>query len=181
MPKQLGKAPVYIYSNFISDKESDAAIILIQEQAKDRGRTGIDLSKIAGYKVCRPTEEVHSFLCNIGERAANLHNLDHDLFTKSANLGLWETGSRCLPHKDDALEWTTMLSHSSVVYLNNDYEGGKIGFPEYGEYYRPIKGDCIIFSASIVHEVLPITGGIRYTAAFWHTEDKQYKDIYDKS
>jgi len=178
---QLGNAPVYVYSNFISDEDSDKAILLIQEQAIDRGRNGIDLSKIAGYKVCRPTPEVHNFLCEHGANASKLHNLDIDLYTKSANLGLWETGSRCLPHTDDALEWTKMLSHSSVVYLNNDYEGGNIGFPEYGEYYRPKKGDCIVFTASIVHEVLPITGGTRYTAAFWHTEDKQYKDQYDKS
>jgi hypothetical protein len=177
---QLGNAPVYVAHNFISDEDAEAAISLITEQVKDLGRNGIQLSKIAGYQVCTPTPVVHDFLCEFGAKSSALHNLDVDLFTKSANLGLWQTGSRCLPHTDDALEWTKMLSHSSVIYLNDDYEGGSIGFPEYGEYYRPKKGDCIIFNASIVHEVLPITGGIRYTAAFWHTEDKQYKDKYDK-
>jgi hypothetical protein len=178
---QLGKAPVYVYSNFISDEECDSIIEVIKDQEKNRGRGGMDLSKIAGYKVCRPTAIVKKILNSLGESSSKLHNLDQDLFLKSANLGLWETGSRCLPHTDDANEWTRMLSHSSVIYFNDEYEGGSIGFPEYAEYYRPKKGDCIIFNASIVHEVLPISGGTRYTAAFWHTDDKQYKDQYDKS
>ena len=47
--------------------------------------------------------------------------------------------------------------------LNDDYTGGALRFPEYGERtYSPPKGGGIIFSCSILHEALPVTSGQRF-------------------
>ena len=174
MLKQLGKAPVYIYSNFLSDEDADAAIALIQEQEVAKGREAIEISKIAGYRVCRTTPEVREYLHVLSQNVIPVHNLDVELTTRTASLGVWNKGSRCIGHADNVVPWSKMLTHSSVIYLNDEYEGGYIAFPDYNEQYRPRRGDLIIFEADIFHEVTEITDGKRYTAALWHTTDTQY-------
>lgn len=47
--------------------------------------------------------------------------------------------------------------------LNDDFTGGALRFPEYGERtYSPPKGGGVIFSCSILHEALPVTSGRRF-------------------
>ena len=44
-----------------------------------------------------------------------------------------------------------------------EYEGGDLRFPEYGiDLYRPPTGGAIVFSCSLLHEVLPVTKGRRF-------------------
>ena len=49
-----------------------------------------------------------------------------------------------------------------MTALNDAYEGGALRFREYGEqtYNLPI-GAATVFSAALLHEVLPITAGRR--------------------
>ena len=49
------------------------------------------------------------------------------------------------------------------VALNDTFQGGALRFREYGEqtYNLPI-GAAIVFSAAILHEVLPIATGRRF-------------------
>ena len=47
--------------------------------------------------------------------------------------------------------------------LNDDYTGGALRFPEYGErVYSPPKGGGVIFSCSLLHEALPVESGRRF-------------------
>ncbi len=47
--------------------------------------------------------------------------------------------------------------------LNDDYEGGALRFPEYGPHtYSPPAGAALVFSASLLHEALPVTKGQRW-------------------
>lgn len=180
---QLGTSPVYIIHNFLSDDLANKAVEIIQAQEAMTGREAIEISKIAGYKVCRITPDVYDYLNKLSQDVIKVWNLDVELTTKTASLGVWNKGSRCIGHADNVVPWSKMLTHSSVVYLNDEYEGGKISFPEYGEEYRPKLGDLIIFEAKILHEVTEITGGKRYTGALWHTTDTSYnmfKDNDDK-
>ena len=50
------------------------------------------------------------------------------------------------------------------INLNvEDYEGGDLRFPEYGiDLYRPPTGGAIVFSCSLLHEVLPVSKGRRF-------------------
>ncbi len=50
------------------------------------------------------------------------------------------------------------------VNLNAEgYVGGDLRFPEYGpDLYRPATGGAIVFSGSLMHEVVPVTAGERY-------------------
>ena len=47
--------------------------------------------------------------------------------------------------------------------LNEDYTGGALRFPEYGErVYSPPRGGGVIFSCSLLHEALPVESGRRF-------------------
>lgn len=43
------------------------------------------------------------------------------------------------------------------------YDGGDLRFPEFGmQTYRPPTGGAVVFSCSLLHEVLPVTRGQRF-------------------
>ena len=73
----------------------------------------------------------------------------------------YEKGSYIHPHTDHEIGTYGSISFN----LNNDYKGGEFKFFN-GNYTIPLsKGDVLIFPADYfwVHEVTPITKGIRYS------------------
>lgn len=67
-------------------------------------------------------------------------------------------------HRDNLSPATAHRRFALSVNLNDDYEGGELRFPEYGdERYRPAAGEGLMFPCSMLHEVVPVTQGRRYT------------------
>jgi hypothetical protein len=60
---------------------------------------------------------------------------------------------------------------ATLIYINSDYEGGEIYFPDYDISIKPNSGDLVCFpdTPDFVHGVKPITDGIRYTSPRWFT------------
>ena len=60
---------------------------------------------------------------------------------------------------------------ATLIYLNNNYLGGEIYFPEYDVSIKPDAGDLICFpdTPDFVHGVKPISQGTRYTIPRWFT------------
>ena len=60
---------------------------------------------------------------------------------------------------------------ATLVYLNDDYSGGEIYFPEYDLTFKPEPGDLLTFpdNPNYIHGVKPITSGTRYTTPRWFT------------
>ena len=60
---------------------------------------------------------------------------------------------------------------ATLVYLNDNYEGGEIHFPDYGISIKPEPGDLLCFpdQPRFVHGVRAITKGTRYTTPRWFT------------
>jgi hypothetical protein len=58
-----------------------------------------------------------------------------------------------------------------LTYLNDDYVGGEIYFPEYDIYIKPEPGDLLTFpdNPNFIHGVKAITSGTRFTAPQWYT------------
>lgn len=86
-----------------------------------------------------------------------------------------------MPHRDNSDLPMGYRRIASTIHLNEDYEGGGLRFPEYGpDIYRPEAGAGIAFSASTVHEALPVTQGERYViVAFMHgKQDEAYRHYY---
>jgi hypothetical protein len=69
---------------------------------------------------------------------------------------------------------------SSLFYLNEDYEGGELYFPNQGVKFKPKKGAAYFFPGDMkyIHGVTEIRNGIRYTCPFFweiieHTGDRK--------
>ncbi len=67
------------------------------------------------------------------------------------------------PHRDNSTPANARRRFTMTVNLNaGEYEGGELRFREYGEQlYAVERGTAIVWSASLLHEVLPVTKGRR--------------------
>ena len=75
-----------------------------------------------------------------------------------------DLGGYFKPHRDNTTKATAHRCFACTINLNaEEYEGGNLRFPEYGEQtYRAPTGGAIVFSGSLLHEVTPVIGGKRY-------------------
>ena len=67
-------------------------------------------------------------------------------------------------HRDNTTPMTANRQYAVSLNLNggDEYAGGEVRFPEFGrELYRPAAGGALVFSCSLLHEVVPITRGRR--------------------
>ncbi len=69
-----------------------------------------------------------------------------------------------MAHRDDATAGTAHRKFAVTVNLNAEaYDGGDLRFPEFGRrLYRPPTGGAVVFCCSLLHEVTPVTRGVRY-------------------
>jgi 2OG-Fe(II) oxygenase superfamily len=74
-------------------------------------------------------------------------------------------GGRFARHRDNTSSYTAHRQFVLSLNLNSDeeYEGGELRFPEFGRgFYRPVAGGALVFSSSLLHEVVPVTRGRRF-------------------
>ena len=70
---------------------------------------------------------------------------------------------------------------SVLIYLNDDYLGGELEFPDWGITFKPKAGTLIAFSSYIEfsHKVYPVIEGNRYNLVSWIcTDDRIYPRAY---
>lgn len=74
-----------------------------------------------------------------------------------------ERGGHRMGHRDNTSAATAYRRFALSMPLNDDYEGGEIVFREFSpKGYRPDPGTALIFSSSLLHEVMETTKGVRY-------------------
>ncbi len=68
------------------------------------------------------------------------------------------------PHRDNATPQTAHRRFTMTINLNAGvYVDGALRFREYGEQlYEVDRGSAVVWSASLLHEVLPVTQGSRF-------------------
>ena len=83
----------------------------------------------------------------------------------------WTEGDEMAAHDDLGEHKEFPNRHfAAIVYLNDDYTGGELMFPDLNMGIRGHTGELIIFKGgSIMHSVNKITSGTRYTLAAWLT------------
>lgn len=88
-----------------------------------------------------------------------------------------------MPHADNIHpngmpNGTAHRSFSSILYLNDTYEGGETYFPGHGIRIAPQPGTLVLFGAGCdyVHGVTKVRSGLRYTYAGWFTHDPNWED-----
>jgi peroxiredoxin len=65
-------------------------------------------------------------------------------------------------HRDDVPPTTYRRFAMSINLNTEEFEGGELRFPEFGDQrYRPETGTAIVFSSSLLHEAMHVTAGRR--------------------
>ncbi len=128
----------------------------------------------------RVMQQVRSFTLNTLYQAVRP---DEPLYSDTAQLVRWHEGIELQPHVDNMEpdgrpNISPHRSFSSILYLNDDYEGGETYFPGHGIRIKPTAGALVVFGAGAeyVHGVSRVTKGLRYTYAGWFTYDKAFED-----
>jgi predicted 2-oxoglutarate/Fe(II)-dependent dioxygenase YbiX len=101
----------------------------------------------------------------------------------------WLPGQLQMPHADKELHEGENAGKpndfpyydlAGLFYLNDDYEGGELYFPNQKIQFKPKPGAAYFFPGDMnfIHGVTPITSGIRYVVPFFwtilkHTGEKQ--------
>lgn len=74
-----------------------------------------------------------------------------------------EEGGHFRAHRDNTTPGTAHRRFALSIPLNDDFQGGGLSFPEFGDRrYRAAAGSGIVFSCSLLHQVDPVTAGRRF-------------------
>lgn len=169
---------IHIIENFITDEESQILNRYI--------RNNVIWVKDATHEVWN--DRVHNFdmfttqevkvvaqkvLNNVKNKIESLLNVE--LGSNAPSIVRWCSGNGQAPHADKQLPDGSPNMYpqndiSSLVYLNEDYEGGEIFFPNQSIQLKPPKNGLIFFPGDIffLHGVTTVISGIRYTMpSFW--------------
>ena len=86
----------------------------------------------------------------------------------------WETGGMVEEHSDTSDLYGNLNENSSnkytvILYLNDDYEGGELYFPQHDIRIKPKVGSAVTFPGdhTNIHGVSEVTNGLRYTIVSW--------------
>jgi len=93
----------------------------------------------------------------------SMYNITMD-YMEAINYVRYKPGQHFAVHSDSGFSYNCTVS--SVMYLNDDYEGGELWFPFLDLTYKPKAGDIVIFPSTYIyaHASKPITSGVKYSA-----------------
>lgn len=136
-----------------------------------------------------PNEEEQTFINRQIEfflkKCREIYKPQEDIYFIEGWLTCWPEGTSMHEHIDnwDPNIESKNIVFSSVLYLNDDFDGGEIYFPNLGGFsYSPQCGKMIIFPTesyddnfkhedgythSHLHGIKPIVSGNRYTLSLW--------------
>jgi hypothetical protein len=98
-------------------------------------------------------------------------NLDVNLYLEYWSIVQMLPGIDMEVHQDQ-----NHRDYSSVLYLNDNFTGGKTYFPSDNFTCNPKKGKIIFFSSRTYHGVTKVISGERYTLPCWYS--KNQNNIY---
>ena len=159
------------------------------DKTKDGGREDLRIRNTLWY----PINEEHVVKLEQGIAQAYgmlvqpRYNCEFKSYEPAQFLG-YPVGGHYLQHIDGEKmdpqtgEWEEALPRdiSFLFYLNSEFGGGEIEFPDLGLTIKPKKGMMIAFPSykEFPHKVHPVTWGHRYTIVSWvGTKEKLYDTV----
>jgi hypothetical protein len=117
-------------------------------------------------------------------KAAIEQAFSREVVTNSTHAQAWPTGSFARWHSDNSdldgnpTAWSDN-KFASILYLNDNYQGGELVFRDHDLTVKLPQGSLIAFPGGIhnVHKVEEIVDGTRYTiVGFWDYADSVYSE-----
>jgi predicted 2-oxoglutarate/Fe(II)-dependent dioxygenase YbiX len=158
------------------DKESGVffqrATTLGQGAFQD-ARTNLDMSvsviaQITGNQVMKDVHnQMYFLLLATSLPYAKRHGIEESLHHEPYNLLKYKPGQQYKTHYDGSTGMGRAVS--AICYLNDNYKGGEIEFPEFKIKIKPEPGMLLLFPSNFAykHTAYPITDGVKYALVTW--------------
>ena len=194
--KRLTK-DIVLYENFISSETAEKLIKVLDKHAELGTISWMPISFYESYSSVLPQDndehviseglpsDIFSQIKNgIVNAVASVHDIDPKIVSQIGyHTQKWETGAYARKHSDNTDEHGnsgafTRSRYAAFLYLNDDFGGGLLQFPEQDINIKPKVGMLAAFDGGFnnMHEVSLITSGVRYTiGSFW---DDREEDAY---
>jgi predicted 2-oxoglutarate/Fe(II)-dependent dioxygenase YbiX len=136
-------------------------------------RTNLDLpvshlAQVTGNKTMKDIHnQMYFLLLATTLPYAQKYDIHEPLHHEFYNLLKYRTGQEYKPHYDGGTGMGRAIS--AICYLNDDYEGGHIEFPNFNVKIKPEKGMLLLFPSNFAyrHTALPVTNGTKYALVTW--------------
>ncbi len=188
---------IVIYEDFIDAETASKLIKVLDKHAEVGTISWMPISFYESYSSVLPQDDdehvvaeglpadIFSQIKNgIIEAVASVHDLDPKVISQIGyHTQKWEPGAYARKHSDNTDEHGnsgpfTRSRYAAFLYLNDDFGGGLLQFPDQNLTIQPKVGMLAAFDGGFnnMHEVTLITSGVRYTiGSFW---DDREEDAY---
>jgi len=115
------------------------------------------LDESIAKKMTELDAKIRSFLENVYSEENGFSIVSYT-WNRPLELIRWKEGSSLGKHSDgssDPAEFP-LIKIGTLIYLNDEYEGGELVFNDYDIIIKPEPGDMIIFPNHYMHEVLKV-------------------------
>jgi hypothetical protein len=152
---------VWIYNNFIND--IDLIVKKCSDEFTQPGFYETDVIEEYGAILSEITKSKNVFPVQIRNLVYRSVGQDVAVHTDVVNVECAIRDIEVDEYSDVKKVDKDMAYLSYIVYINDNYEGGEIFYPEYDFVYKPKAGDLVVHDVNIVHGVSRITSGNRIT------------------
>jgi hypothetical protein len=194
--KKIITKDIVVYENFIEKEDCIKMIKVLDAQADNEKISWMPISFYESYSSVLPKDNDQEIIDAelsptifsdiekiMPEAIASVHDLDPKIICKIGyHTQKWEPGAYARMHSDNTDEHGnsgafTRSRYAGFLYLNDDFEGGLLRFPNQNLEIEPKAGMLAVFDGGFnnMHEVSLITKGVRYTiGSFW--DDREESD-----
>jgi hypothetical protein len=182
----MAELDIHVISNFIEEK--DALDIISEINSPSEKQPYPDYySNRNGGTALPYNKKVLNILKKYSDKSniaiKELFNLDKEIYSTKGYSSKWATGGYIDKHIDD-VDLEKFIEWSTVIYLNDDFEGGEIYFTKKDFQYKPIKFSAVFFpqfggregNQEYEHGVTEVKNGYRYTLLFHHSSNIKDSD-----
>lgn len=164
---------VHLIENFINCEDLDSWQHYARNEKYSRGSFAShgESSGLCGF---------NDYVKKIEEKASYIFGVPLERYDEDGLLNKWSVGDRLERHIDAPTDFEkfigkgivyppSVILYSSIIYINNDYEGGSIHFYGHNKYIYPTAGSLLLFPSTKMypHEVMEVTHGTRYTLSLF--------------
>jgi Rps23 Pro-64 3,4-dihydroxylase Tpa1-like proline 4-hydroxylase len=165
---------IKVIPNFLSDEEIKYVLSHVDERRRksfvsQKDNDGKPTAWMHNYEGIIDRDNLFERVLDEVKKAYGYDNIEKKN-TDRLNIARWDKGTKLKLHVDD-LGYVTDNHLPTLIYLNDDYEGGELSFATHDVTIKPKVGDLIIFPGNMhyAHEVKEVLSGVRYTLPIWFT------------
>lgn len=169
---------IHVVDNFVSPDDLGKIMTYAESIRTWRSLDDVWDKRVHSFEMIQSNcEDVADFLKSLTDsvKKAISRILSAELTDVVPSIVRWRVGDHQAPHADKQEVDGSPNPYpendiASLVYLNDDYEGGEIYFPNQGLSFKPSAGSLVFFPGDVnyLHGVTAVERGTRYTMPnFW--------------